>query len=183
MKRKNLRFLWIILSLLLCLSLAACNPVAPEDTPPTTTPIADLIGKTVGDAKTAFGNDFEHVGYKGSSSMFYSDLGIELVLAGGWHDTLTDDLVLKYAVSGAANIPILGNITRHMTYPDLLSAIGEEVTLPEPTYAYSDMNDRMEYTLAFEYRGLQVKLLWLTDPQTTPFLEIVVWDPTLPYVQ
>ncbi|MBQ6829980.1 MAG: hypothetical protein IJO59_02515 [Clostridia bacterium] len=181
MKRKNLRLLWTILSLFLCLVLVACSPTAHEDDRPV--PVADLIGKTVGEAKAVFGNDFEHVGYKGSSSMFYSDLGIELVLAGGWHDTLTDDLVLKYAVSGAANTPILGDITRHMTYPDLLSAIGEEVTLPEPTYVYSDMNDRMEYTLAFEYRGLQVKLLWLTDPQTTPFLEIVVWDPTLPYVQ
>ena len=185
--KKSVAFL---VALLVCLLLfTACGE---QHTTPTTTttspqtltvPVGDLVGKTVGDAQKVFGTDFEWLGYKGSSSMYYARYGMDLVLAGGWYDNPTDDNVLKYATSGSAENPILGNITRHMTYPDLVSAIGSEVTLPEPTFAYSAMNDRQEYTLEFTYQNLRVKALWLEDPQTTLFNFVEVWDPTLPIVK
>ncbi|MBQ3259229.1 MAG: hypothetical protein IJA68_01770 [Clostridia bacterium] len=185
-----------VLTLFVSVTLTGCDAFTPTGGTDTTTtvtttvpdpntpaPIASFIGKTVGEAKKTFGEDFEFIGYKGSSSMFYSRYGMELVLAGGYYDDPADSNVLKYAVSYAVDNPILGDITRHMSYPDLVSAIGEEVELGEPYYAYSDYNDRPEYTLSFAYKGLQVTITWLDTPHNVPFAEIVVWDPSLPIVK
>lgn len=140
-----------------------------------------LIGKTVGDVKAAFGNNFNFGYYSGASCMEYTDAKIIFIVITSNYEVPADSCKIRKIVS-RGDTPLIDNLNCNLTYNDLLSQLGASVITEEPKYWFSDMGGDYEYTLIFNYKGYRIDFYWANeDPNTHKPQYINVMLPDDPY--
>ena len=96
--------------------------------------------------------------------MPYYDKGITFFLEKYSSSPANSDKII--AVSSNSEINIFEKLRGKMTYSELVNAISSEVTLERPTKFFSQIDNREEYILQFNYKGYDVDFTWLSDPYT-----------------
>ena len=125
--------------------------------------LSGYIGKTVSDVRKSFGNGFSFEGYQGTSIMPYYDKGITFFLEKFSNNPSNSDKII--AVTSNNETKVFENLSGKMSYTEIVNAIGSEITLSQPKKYFSQVDNREEYILQFNYMGYDVDFTWLHDPK------------------
>ncbi len=85
----------------------------------------------------------------------------------GYTDTPSDSDVINTALS-YGNTILIKNLHGDMTYSEIVSSVGSEVVVDEPTKYYNEIDGAWEYSLSFNYDEYGINVTWDADPTTTP---------------
>ncbi|MBE6677179.1 MAG: hypothetical protein E7597_00075 [Ruminococcaceae bacterium] len=145
------------------------EPESDEDTSvhipkPIVITASDFIGKTAGEVKAKYGSDFTHDYFNGSSTMNYKDKKTAFVF-GATFQSISDSYVI-IGVLSYGDEKVLDDLDGAMTYGEIKSAIGNEISLSEPEHLYMAIDDIWLYSLQFEYKGLSIDFSWTANPDT-----------------
>ena len=132
-------------------------------------PIINFVGKTVGDVKKVWGEDFVTEGYGGTNTLIYTNLGITFYV--DFVNPITDDCEIVH-VSSNKDIEVFDGVSGNVTFPKLQEAVAEH-ELAVPSKEYNMMDEVWTYTLNFKYQGCDVTCVWEDDPETTDALYIL----------
>lgn len=126
--------------------------------------LSGYIGKTVSDVINSFGNGFSFEGYQGTSIMSYYDKGITFFLEKFSNNPSDSDKII--AVTSNNETKVFEKLSGKMSYSEIVNAIGSEITLSQPKKYFSQIDNREEYILQFDYKGYAVDFTWLHEPNT-----------------
>ena len=126
--------------------------------------LSSYIGKTVSDVRNSFGNGFSFEGYQGTSIMPYYDKGITFFLEKYSSNPSNSDKII--AVTSNNETKVFEKLSGKMSYSEIVNVIGAEITLSQPKKYFSQIDNREEYILQFDYKGYAVDFTWLHDPNT-----------------
>ncbi len=125
--------------------------------------LVSLLGKTMGDMVERYGSDYVAGSYAGSTCLFYEDIaGFDFCASIEY----PDNNAVIHIIWANSSKPLIGNLTGNMTYPEILDAVGEEVSLEPPEYYYNLEVDDDAYSIGFEYQGYYIIYEWFEDPET-----------------
>ena len=136
---------------------------------------ARFIGKTVGDVKSAFGDDFKFDYYKGANCMKYMNLNTVFILDGDYINP-TDSCKIGSILSNG-DTPLIDNLSCNLTYSDLVAQLGTSVITEEPSYWHNEMAGYYNYTLIFIYKDYKIMYTWLEDPATSKAISVEAISP------
>ena len=126
--------------------------------------LSTYIGKTVSDVKSSFGNDFSFEGYQGTSVMAYYDKGITFFLEK--HSASPSNSERIIAVSSNNETEVFNNLCGAMNFSEIKDVVSSDVKIEQPTKYFSQIDNREEYILQFEYKGYDVDYIWLYPPNS-----------------
>lgn len=132
-------------------------------------PIINFVGKTVGDVKKVWGEDFITEGYGGTNTLIYNKFGITFYV--DFVNPITDDCKIVH-VSSNMDIEVFDGVSGNVTFSELQEAV-EEHELTVPSKEYNMMDEVWTYTLNFKYQECDVTCVWEDDPETTDALYIL----------
>lgn len=155
--------------------------VAPDNTVITSKEAAKFIGKTVGDVKTVFGDNFKFGYYRGASSIEYVDEKVCFVLDKEYSE-LSDSCKISHILS-KGDIFLIDNLNCNLTYSDLLEQLGSSVITEKPKYWLDEMQGYYKHTLIFIYKGCKIRYTWLQDPNTSKAFMVEAISPDNEYIK
>ena len=141
---------------------------------------ASFLGGTVGELKLYYGSVYEIGYWKGGthiqlsgSPLFYlrgPDIPEDVTYGGHYPSEFINNYLIVYNIEAFDDTVLLEQLTSSMTYPELIQAVGDEVSLSQPDYYENVENGDMDgplYTLSFTYKGYSFGYQWKKDPNTT----------------
>lgn len=156
------------------------SKVSEEDSNEDSNNIVDLLGKTMGDVIERYGNDYFASNYEGSTYIIYWDIAAFYF---GTSVYYPDNNAVIDRISLYSGMPLIGNLTGAMTYPELVDTVGGEVKLEPPDYFFDELDKYYSYSTGFTYQGYNFIYLWLEDPETTASTSVTVTRITDRYEQ
>ena len=135
--------------------------------------LADYIGRTLGELKKDFGDNYEITGYSGSMGVTYDNNTI--FLFGGTPENFPDSLVIRLIVSVSSE-PVVYDLCGNMTYLQLKEHLVGLVELDEPEKFYDLEYEQFDYTLGYQYREYNIAYTWYDDPNVDNSPEIWVYN-------
>ena len=134
---------------------------------------ADFIGLPPSALFDYYGTDYIMENYAGSTFLifdgspeyYFGEMVVDY--SGEPVKEISDDLLIRQVIAYDRHI-LVDNIPSAATYPELVAAVGEEVTLEEPTYYFNEMDDTYAYSLSFYYQEYHLSYTWYEDPMTNP---------------
>lgn len=155
--------------------------VAPNNTVIASKEAAKFIGKTVGDVKTVFGDNFKFGYYRGASSIEYVDEKVCFVLDKEYSE-LSDSCKISDILS-KGDIFLIDNLNCNLTYSDLLEQLGSSVITEKPKYWLDEMEGYYKHTLIFIYKGCKIRYTWLQDSNTSKAFMVEAISPDNEYIK
>ncbi|MBE6787015.1 MAG: fibronectin type III domain-containing protein [Ruminococcaceae bacterium] len=124
-----------------------------------------LIGRTLGEVRSTYGQEYIFTYYEGGYFIFYEKKKIAFLLD-NYYQNPTDDVKIT-AVLSMGTGKVFDNLHGNMTYPQIVEAVGKNVKIGTPEYWENLMEDKWMYSLSFKYNGYDISYSWDADPNKT----------------
>ena len=137
--------------------------------------LAQFIGKTVGDVKAKYGTKYTYSGFSGSTIAEWNGLDATFFLD-GFYEKPSDNNKIDSVLSFGEPY-VLKGINGKMTYPQIVSVVGEKGVLQKPEHWYNEMDGVWTYTAYFTYSGYKFGAEWAKDPNKNYSIYVAVYNP------